>query len=88
MHYHSTCYGCLTPTELRMYTDSQGEAQTPGGMAFTTEELARQDADSENAMSYMQDWTGHRQVVAPCKSMHCRPYTSSYKYWWQRQVTN
>jgi hypothetical protein len=85
MHYHSTCYGCLTPTELQGYIDSQGESQTPGGTAFTTEELARSDADSENKASYMIGWTGHRQVVAPCMGMHCRPYTSSHKVEWQRQ---
>jgi len=85
MHYHSTCYGCLTNRELEVYQQSVGEAQTPGGTAFATEELARDDAAYENGQSYMRGWSGHHQTVAPCMGMHCRPYTTSHKVEWQRK---
>lgn len=66
-----------------MYQQSMGEAQIPGGTAFATEELARQHADNENTMPYMRGWSGHKQIVAPCIGMHCRPYTTSHRYDWQ-----
>jgi hypothetical protein len=84
MHYHSTCYGCLTTKELQVYQDSQGEAQAPGGVAFETEALAQADTEHENAQSYMRGWTGHKQVVAPCMSMHCTVQSQNHKAYWSR----
>ena len=85
MHYHSTCFGCLTPDQRRWYAQSEGEHHSPGGTAFVTREHAQEDADHENALPYMRGWAGHLQIVAPCKGRWCRPYTTPAKLEWQRQ---
>lgn len=71
LHFHSMCFSCLSPKEIKLYRETNGIMQMPGGYAYESKDKAITDALYENAKPYMAGFGGHHQEVVSCRNKHC-----------------